>query len=56
MDKHGGNGELDANVLAGAIVGALKSAGVGAVYLDGKILAQSINREARISGKPAINY
>ncbi len=56
MDQHSGGKEMDPNVLAGAIVGALKSAGVGAVYLDGRMLANSINREARRSGKPAINY
>ena len=56
MDQHGSGRAMDPNVLAGAIVGALKSAGVGAVYLDGKMLANSINREARRSGKPAINY
>lgn len=56
MDQHGSGKAMDPNVLAGAIVGALKSAGVGAVYLDGKMLANSINREARRSGKPAINY
>lgn len=57
MDAHGGNNNaIDPNALAGAIVGALKSAGMGAVYLDGRMLANSINKEARRSGKPAINY
>ena len=56
MDQHSTGNEMDPNVLAGAIVGALKSAGIGAVYLDGKMLSNSINREARRSGKPAINY
>lgn len=56
MDEHSRNNEMDTNALAGAIVGALKAAGLGAVYLDGKMLSSSINREARRSGKPAINY
>lgn len=56
MDAHQQSNGLDTTALAGAIVGALKSAGIGAVYLDGKMLSSSINRESRRSGKPAINF
>lgn len=57
MDAHGGgNGGTDANALASALVNAMKAAGLGAVYLDGKMLGNSINREAKRSGKPVINY
>ena len=47
-------GQLDEASLAAAIVGALKSAGMGAVYLDGRQLAASINSETRRTGKSAI--
>lgn len=47
-------GEMDEVALASAIVGAMKSAGMGAVYLDGKQLAASINNETRRSGRPAV--
>lgn len=48
------NNSLDENRLAAAIVSALRTAGVGAVYLDGRQLANSINAETRRIGRPAI--
>lgn len=56
MDAYGGSRGTDANALASALVSAMKSAGLGAVYLDGKMLGNSINREAKRSGKPVINF
>lgn len=56
MDAHAGNQGADANALASALVSAMKAAGLGAIYLDGKMLGNSINREAKRSGKPVINF
>jgi hypothetical protein len=42
--------------LADAMVSAMQRAGVGAVYLDGRQLAESINRETRRRGSPAIVF
>lgn len=57
MDAHdrqtGGN---NTEALASAIVRGLKQAGIGAVYLDGRMLASSINRETQRTGKPAITF
>lgn len=47
-------GGIDEAALASAIVGAMRSAGMGAVYLDGKQLAASINNETRRMGRSAI--
>ena len=59
----GGDAPLDAsgsainyNQLADAMVSAMQRAGVGAVYLDGRQLAESINRETRRRGSPAIVF
>lgn len=48
------NNPLDETRLAAAIVSALRTAGMGAVYLDGRQLANSINAETRRIGRPAI--
>ena len=50
---HGGMNE---EKLAGAIVSGMRSAGIGAVYLDGKRLASAINRETKRTGRPAITF
>lgn len=42
--------------LADAMVSAMQRAGIGAVYLDGRQLAESINRETRRRGSPAIVF
>lgn len=58
MDAHteqnGSAGGVDEARLASAIVSALRSAGMGAVYLDGRQLAQSINREVIRSGRAVL--
>lgn len=58
MDAHeeesGGN--IDYNAMASAFVSACKAAGLGAVYLDGRALADSINRETRRAGRPAVVF
>lgn len=57
MDAHDRqNGGNDTDALANAIVRGLKQAGIGAVYLDGRMLAGSINRETQRTGKPAITF
>jgi len=59
MSKYGSANQqpaIDEGRLASAIVSACRSAGMGAVYLDGKQLAQSINRESMRIGKSAIKY
>lgn len=57
MDAHDRqNGGNDTDALASAIVRGLKQAGIGAVYLDGRMLAGSINRETQRTGKPAITF
>lgn len=57
MDEYGGqSGGINYDAMAAAMVSALRSAGLGSVYLDGRMLAQSINRESARSGRPAINY
>ena len=53
-DQQGGGNDNDA--LAAAIAAALKAAGIGAVYLDGRKLADSINRESQRAGTPAIKF
>lgn len=59
----GGNTPLDAsgsaidyNQLADTLVTAMKRAGLGAVKLDGRMLAQSINRETQRLGSPAVVF
>lgn len=54
MDSDGGG--IDYNRLADAMVSAMQRAGIGAVYLDGRQLAQSINRESRRLGTPAVTF
>ena len=56
MAAYGANNGVDATELASAIVSGLKAAGIGAVYLDGRMLSQSINRETQRTGKPAIVF
>ena len=58
MDAHDAQsgGGVSPDALANAVVRALRSAGVGAVYLDGKMLSQSINRESRRIGRPAVTF
>lgn len=56
MDSHdsrSGSG-LSAESIATAVVSACKSAGLGAVYLDGKQLAQSIRKESKRIGHSAV--
>lgn len=60
---NGGNASLDPsgsaidyNQLADTLVTAMKRAGLGAVNLDGRQLAQSINRETQRLGSPAIVF
>ena len=57
MDAHSAqSNDVNSDDLASAVVRGLKAAGVGAVYLDGKQLSSSINRETQRSGKPAIQF
>lgn len=59
MDEYGrqnGGDGTNYDAMAAALVSAMRSAGLGAVYLDGRMLAQSINRESARAGRPAINY
>lgn len=56
MDAHDKRSGDDTEALAGAIVRGLKQAGIGAVYLDGRMIANSINRETQRTGKPAITF
>lgn len=57
MDAHSAQSNgVNSDDLASAVVRGLKAAGVGAVYLDGKQLSSSINRETQRSGKPAIQF
>lgn len=51
-----GGGGINYNQLADAMVSAMQRAGIGAVYLDGRQLAESINRETRRRGSPAIVF
>ena len=51
-----GGGGIDYNQLADTLVTAMKRAGLGAVKLDGRMLAQSINRETQRLGSPAIVF
>lgn len=52
---HGGSG-IDTDALASAILSGIRASGLGVVNLDGKRLAQSINRETLRTGKPAIQF
>ena len=57
MDAHSAaNGNMNYDALASSMVRAMRSAGLGAVYLDGKQLKSSLNREAQRSGKPVMGY
>lgn len=56
MDAHDKRSGDDTEALAGAIVRGMKQAGIGAVYLDGRMIANSINRETQRTGKPAITF
>lgn len=57
MDAHNEqNGASDYDAMASALVRAMKSAGLGATYIDGKMIKQSLNREAQRSGKPVLGY
>lgn len=57
MDAHDQQGgAMNYDSMANALVRAMRSAGLGAVYLDGRQLKQSLNREARRSGKPVTSY
>ena len=57
MDAHSAaNGNMNYDALASSMVRAMRSAGLGAVYLDGKQLKNSLNREAQRSGKPVMGY
>ena len=55
MDAHEQeSGGIDYGAMASALVGAMKSAGLGALYLDGKMIKNSLNKEAQRSGKPVL--
>ena len=54
MGQSGSNGHIAEDRLANAIVGALKEAGVGSVYLNGKDMADAINAETQRTGRSAI--
>lgn len=57
MDAHSEqSGGMNYDSMANALVRAMKSAGLGAFYLDGKQIKQSLNREAQRSGKPVTSY
>lgn len=56
MDNYGSGGSVDEQALASAIVSGMKAAGIGAVYLNGRNMADAINAETRRSGKPAIVF
>jgi len=57
MDAHSEqNDGNNAQAIGNAVAEALIARGVGAVYLDGRKLADSINRETQRSGRPAINF
>ena len=57
MDAHSvQGGAMNYDSMANALVRAMRSAGLGAVYLDGRQLKQSLNREAQRSGKPVTGY
>lgn len=57
MDAHSAQGDaMNYDSMANALVRAMKAAGLGATYLDGKMLKQSLNREAQRSGKPIVGY
>lgn len=56
MDAHAAdNGEgVDEDRLANAIVSAMREAGIGTIQLDGRTLANSINRASKAAGRPVI--
>lgn len=54
MDAHSSNDGMDEERLASAIVSAMRAAGLGTVNIDGRMIAQAINRENQRRGKPAI--
>lgn len=54
MDAHSENSGMDEERLASAIVSAMRAAGLGTVNIDGRMIAQAINRESQRRGKPAI--
>ena len=57
MDAHSdANSASNAEEIASAVAAALKAAGIGAVYLDGRMISQSINRESQRTGRPAIQF
>lgn len=57
MDAHSNeNGTMDYDGMANALVRAMKAAGLGALYLDGKMIKRSLNAEAKRSGKPVLGY
>ena len=57
MDAHDRQSDGDnPERLAAAIVRGLKQAGIGAMYLDGKMIAGSVNRESQRIGRPAITF
>ena len=57
MDAHDRqSGGDNTEQLAAAIVRGLKQAGIGAMYLDGRMIAGSVNRESQRIGRPAITF
>ena len=57
MDAHyAQNGGIDYNAIGNAVASAIKATGLGATYLDGKMIKQSLNKEAQRSGKPVLGY
>lgn len=55
MDAHTSSDGVDEQVLASAMVRAMAAQGVGAIYLDGKLLNQSTNRATKRAGMLTLN-
>ena len=54
-DRESGDG-MTTEAMAAAMAAAIRATGLGATYLDGRMLAQSINRASRQAGKPVLNF
>nr|DAH45238.1 MAG TPA: minor tail protein [Caudoviricetes sp.] len=56
MDAHGSSGGIDEERFARALVRAMKEAGIGSLYINGREMADAINEESMRTGKPAIVF
>lgn len=54
-DREGGDGPT-ADEIGAAVASALKRAGIGSVYLDGRDMARAINRGSKQAGRPLIEF